>query len=133
MATQPKLPHTLPTPRAAKAALRGVLEEISAQREAIRGLKDQVKRAKEDAAEAERQITAAERDLLQAEDDSPEELDASAREVAALVLLEKAEDAGRKADGILKRANRELEEMTARLAGVRGDLRAIQQGRQRRK
>ncbi len=129
MATQPKLPGTLPTPAQAKSALRTAVSALADKRLLVIRLKDDAKTAALDLKRATKEVDVAERDLLAADEGSPEDADAAARLAKWLGMLEKAEDAVDKVKDTARRAQLELDAAAKVLRGARGDVRAVQDGR----
>jgi hypothetical protein len=130
MSSQPKLPGTLPTPTQAKANLRLAVETLAEKRLLLSRLKDDAKTAGLDLKRATKEVSVAERDLLAADEGSPEDADAAARMGKWLGMLEQAEDAVVKLKDTARRATLEMDAATKVLAGARGDIRALQGGRQ---
>jgi hypothetical protein len=129
MAAQQKLPHTLPTPAAAKQALRQAASNLAEKRLLVIRLKDDAKTAALDLKRAIKEVDVSERDLLAADEGSPEDIDASARMAKWFGQLEKAEDAVDKVKDTTRRAQLELDAAAKVLRGARGDVRAVQDGR----
>jgi hypothetical protein len=130
MSSQPKLPGTLPTPVQAKSNLRSAVETLAEKRLLLSRLKDDAKTAGLDFKRATKEVAMAERDLLAAAEGTPEDADASARMGKWLGMLEKAEDAVAKLKDTTRRGQLEVDQAVKVLAGARGDIRALQAGRQ---
>lgn len=128
MSSQPKLPGTLPTPAAAKSALRQAVASFAEKRLLVIRLKDNAKTAALDLKRATAEVDIAERDLLAADEGSPEDADATSRMAKWFGLLEKAEDAVSKVKDTTRRADIELDAAAKVLRGARGDVRAIRDG-----
>ena len=131
MASQAKLPHTMPTPRQARSNLREAVANFRTKRVLTTQLEDDCKRAKSELKTADHEIDEAEGDLLASAEDSPEDLDASARLAKAVAHEERAERDLEKVQDILRRSRLELDGATKILRGARGDIRALQEGRRK--
>jgi hypothetical protein len=132
VATQTRLPGTLPTLAQAKARLResrGLVETRARTLEEMRGHK---KTAKGDLADAEAAVDAAECDLLAALAGSAEETAADGAHAKAMRATEKAEEALRRVEHAVQRADSEHEDARRELTGARSELRAVREGRRAR-
>jgi hypothetical protein len=131
MATQPRLPGTLPTPSVARSNLRDARYSVRNQRMLAVEAKEHVKRAKDDLAAAAAAVETAEDDLDKASGDA-EVMAADGAHELSLGLVQKGEAALVKVSAVAKRAADDLGIAEKRLAAAREDLRAIRQGRRTR-
>lgn len=131
MATQAKLPGTLPTHAQAKANLRDARSLESTRAKVVEGLKGKVKLAQKEQAAAELDRDIAERDLEASAAGSDEERDADVRQFEADKRVERAERDLGKVKEALAVAVVEHADAARALSGARGDLRAIHQGRRK--
>jgi uncharacterized protein YecT (DUF1311 family) len=130
-ATQPRLPGTLSTPAAAKALLRMARQEWRTRRETYDALEDDLSSAKSEVKDATTEVDQAEGDLLAASEDSKEEKAADVVHQRAWLRLDRAEGDLEKVASTHKLAKAELAKARKLLAGARGELQAVREGRRK--
>lgn len=130
MATQARLPATLPDPKQARANLAAARAEERAKRGVVDGLKERAAAARGEISDAALDLEAAEEDLLGTADASPEHLAAQTAHGKAWRRLARARKDAEKVQATRKLAKGEAGAAAAKLAAAREDLEAIRQGRQ---
>ena len=131
MATQAKLPGTLPTPAAARSNLRLVREEVRRKRGVAESMKARVDAAKEELKAADAETEEVEGDLLDADEGTPLDVSAGANHHKALRRLAHARTDLDKVRATQRLAKSELKEALGRLRAAREDMEAIREGRRR--
>lgn len=132
VASQVRIPGTLPTLPHAKAALREARATYFVRKDTADKFAAEVKRAKAEFAQAEQAYDDAERILLDAAAGSPEETRADGEHDKADRAVEKAEGDLAKVKKASDKAHAERDEALSLLVGARRTLREIRQGRRAR-
>jgi len=129
MATQARLPATLPSPAQAKANLRMARSALKEKRNVVDGLKARHEAARDEAADAEAEVDGAETDLVECEEGSSAEVSADKRHHKACARLDRAEADAERVGSALKLAKSELKNARAQMRTARADIEAIREGR----
>jgi hypothetical protein len=133
MSTQARLPGTLPTPAVARANLRMARRSYQDRQNVVDGMKDRLSAAHDEVKAAGAELDEVEQDLLAADEGSSEDLAADERHGKAMKRAERAANDVIKVAGALRLAQSELADGVRLLAGARGELAAIREGRRKRK
>jgi hypothetical protein len=129
MATQAKLPGTLPTPAVARSNLRNARSVVRTREAVLEGLRERAKLARETVSECNLKLDAVEDDLLVAEEGSDQDVSADKAHGEAMRAVERAEKDVEKVAAAVKVAGDELAVARRELAAARADIRAIREGR----